>query len=59
MLFNHKVYIQYATKFFTLKLDIYKKITKQKKFTKFRGGNTEVTVQGKPCPSLRNGTVQF
>lgn len=44
--------------FFTLKLDTHKN-NKTEKPTKFRDGNTRVKVQGKPGPSLRNGTVQF
>lgn len=32
MLFNHKVYVQYATKFFILKFDTYQQITTQNKY---------------------------
>lgn len=44
MLFNHKVYVQYATKFFILKFDTYQQITTQNKFTKLWGSNTGVRV---------------
>lgn len=42
MLFNHKVYVQYATKFFILKFDTYQQVTTHKNFFKLWGSNTGV-----------------
>lgn len=50
MLFNHKVWVWYATKFFILKFDTYQKVTTDKKFTKLRGSNTGVRVWESPVP---------